>query len=70
MIEQQTLLVIISIIFTAGSVYGVLNHRIKAVEEKFSDHKDIIERLTRLESSVNLLVAKFLRDDVTKSKNL
>lgn len=63
MIEEQTLLVIISIIFTAGSVYGVLNHRIKVVEEKFADHKDIIERLTRLESSVNLLVAKFLKDE-------
>jgi hypothetical protein len=63
MIEQQTLLIIISIIFTAGSVYGVLNHRIKVVEDRFSDHKDVIERLTRLESSVNLLVAKFLKDE-------
>jgi len=61
--DQQTILTIFSIIFTAGSVYGVLNHRIKVVEDKFSDHKDIIERLTRLESSVNLLVAKFLRDE-------
>lgn len=57
---DQTVVLVISIIFTAGSVYGVLNHRIKVVEEKFSDHKDIIERLTRLEANMNLLVKKFI----------
>lgn len=54
-------------IFSAGSVYGVLIHRIKVIEEKFSDHKDIIERLTRLESSVNLLVGKFLKNERSNS---
>lgn len=65
--DQQTVILIVSMIFSAGSVYGVLIHRIKVIEEKFSDHKDIIERLTRLESSVNLLVGKFLKNERSNS---
>ena len=43
-------------IFSIGITYGTLNNRIKQVESTLEDHKNISERLARIEERLNLLI--------------
>jgi hypothetical protein len=43
-------------IFSIGITYGTLNNRIKQVESTLENHKDIGERLARIEERLNLLI--------------
>ena len=45
-------------IFSIGITYGTLNNRIKQVESTMEDHKNISERLARIEERLNLLINK------------
>lgn len=45
-------------IFSIGITYGTLNNRIKQVESTLEDHKNISERLARIEERLNLLINK------------
>jgi hypothetical protein len=44
-----------SFIFGIGIIYGSFNIRVKAIEEKLKDQKDIGERLARIEEQIKLL---------------
>lgn len=58
--DQQTIITIVSFIFSAGVVYGALNTRIKAIEKNQNDFKETGERLARIEEKTNLLIEHFL----------
>ena len=50
----QLLLCILSI----GITYGSLNNRIKTIEKRQDEHKDIGERLARIETNLEILLKK------------
>ena len=54
--DQQTLLTLGSAILASGIAYGVLNTRLKAVEEKQAKHDDHAERLIRLETKLDIVI--------------
>lgn len=58
--DQQTIITISSAIFTAGAVYGMLNTRLKALETKMQEHKDINEKFARIEERLNFLIEHFV----------
>jgi hypothetical protein len=58
--EQTTIVAIISAIFTAGISYGMLNTRIKTLEVKMQEHKDINEKFARIEERLNFLIEHFV----------
>lgn len=58
--EQTTIVAIVSAIFTAGISYGMLNTRIKALEVKMNEHKDINEKFARIEERLNFLIEHFV----------
>lgn len=60
--DQQLAAIIISAIFSAGATYGVINHRVKALEEKQRLHDDHAERLTRLETKLDILLEHLIKD--------
>jgi hypothetical protein len=60
--DQPTLVTIISAIFSAGAVYGVLNNRVKALEDKQRTHDEHSDRLTRLETKLDLLLEHLIKD--------
>lgn len=60
--DQQTIIAISSAIFTAGSVYGMLNARLKNLEQHKVKHEDNGERLTRLEAKLDILLEHLIRD--------
>jgi hypothetical protein len=54
----ETGLELLLCIFSIGITYGTLNNRIKQVESTLENHKDIGERLARIEERLNLLINK------------
>lgn len=60
--DQATAITIISAIFSAGAVYGVLNNRVKALEDKQAKHDDHADRLTRLETKLDILLEHLIKD--------
>ena len=60
--DQATVITLISAIFSAGAVYGVLNNRVKALEEKQQKHDDHADRLTRLETKLDILLKHIIKD--------
>lgn len=60
--EQTTLVAIVSAIFSAGAVYGVLNNRVKALEEKQRTHDEHGDRLTRVETKIDILLEYLIKD--------
>ena len=54
----ETGLELLLCIFSIGITYGTLNNRIKQVEHTLDNHKDIGERLARIEERLNLLINK------------
>ena len=60
--DQATVVTLISAIFSAGAVYGVLNNRVKALEDKQRTHDEHSDRLTRLETKLDLLLEHLIKD--------
>ena len=60
--DQATIVTIISAIFSAGAVYGVLNNRVKALEDKQRSHDEHGDRLTRLETKLDILLEHLIKD--------
>jgi hypothetical protein len=55
--------VIVQLVFTVlsiGIVYGSFNTRVKAIETKLDDQKNIGERLARIEEQTKLLLEHFI----------
>ena len=52
---SETILTAISGIFAAGLVWGSLNTRIKQLERESIGHRDLAERLTRIEEKVKYI---------------
>jgi len=59
--NEQTLITVVSFIFSAGVVYGALNNRIKVIEKNQQDFRETGERLARIEEKTNLLVDHFIK---------
>lgn len=59
--NEQTVITVISFIFSAGVVYGALNTRIKAIEKNQTDMRETGERLARIEEKTNLLIDHFIK---------
>ena len=54
--DQATLIIeVISFIFGLGIVWGSLNARIKQLERESIGHRDLAERLTRIEEKVKYI---------------
>lgn len=60
--DQATVITLISAIFSAGAVYGVLNNRVKALEDKQRSHDEHGDRLTRLETKLDILLEHLIKD--------
>lgn len=60
--DQATVVTLISAIFSAGAVYGVLNNRVKALEDKQRSHDEHGDRLTRLETKLDILLEHLIKD--------
>lgn len=59
--NSETIVQVISAIFALGLVWGSLNTRIKQLERDLHSHKDLAERLTRIEEKVY-----FIADNIKK----
>ena len=60
--DQATVVTLVSAIFSAGAVYGVLNNRVKALEEKQRANDDHDQRLTRLETKLDILLEHLIKE--------
>jgi hypothetical protein len=45
----------LSFIFGIGIIYGSFNTRIKSIEKQLDDHKNIAERLARIEEQIKMI---------------
>ena len=54
----ETALQLILCILSIGITYGSLNNRIKTIEKRQDEHKDIGERLARIETNLEILLKK------------
>jgi len=52
---------IISFLISVGFIWGSFNTRIKNLERKNQDDKDIKERLTRIEEQTKILLDHFIK---------
>jgi hypothetical protein len=52
---------VVSFIFGLGLIYGTTNARIKSIEKEMTDNKDTIERLTRIEEQMKMLINHFIK---------
>ena len=60
--DSQVIAIIVTSIFSAGASWAVLNHRVKALEEKTSKNDDHDQRLTRLETKLDILLEHLIKD--------
>ena len=59
--DQMLIAQIISFLISIGFIYGSFNNRIKNLEKKNQDDKDIKERLTRIEEQTKILLDHFIK---------
>ena len=52
---------LISFLISVGFIWGSFNNRIKQLENKNKDDKDIKERLTRIEEQTKILLDHFIK---------
>jgi hypothetical protein len=52
---------VISFLISIGFIWGSFNNRIKNLERKNQDDKDIKERLTRIEEQTKILLDHFIK---------
>lgn len=60
--DQQTILAIASALIAGGVAYGMLNTRVKTLEDKQRSHDEHSDRLTRLETKLDLLLEHLIKD--------
>lgn len=60
--DNQLLTIVISAIFSAGATWGVLNHRVKALEKSMEKHDEHGDRLTRLETKLDILLEHLIKE--------
>lgn len=60
--DSQILTIIASAIFSAGATWGIINHRLKALEKQMEKHDDNANRLTRLETKLDILLEHLIKD--------
>jgi hypothetical protein len=48
-------------LISVGFIWGSFNNRIKTLEKKNNDDKDIKERLTRIEEQTKILLDHFIK---------
>lgn len=60
--ESQVIAIIVTSIFSAGASWAILNQRVKALEEKTSKNDDHDQRLTRLETKLDILLEHLIKD--------
>ena len=61
--EQQILIVqIISFLVSVGVIYGSFSTRIKTLEKDINDHKDIKERLAKIEVAQKIIIDNFIQN--------
>ena len=54
--DTQNIPLLISYVVGLAIFYGYTNARLKNLEERMKDQNNLIERLTRLEEKINLLL--------------
>lgn len=59
--NQVIITQLISFFISVGFIYGSFNNRIKNLERKNQDDKDIKERLTRIEEQTKILLDHFIK---------
>jgi len=59
--EQVIITQVISFLISIGFIWGSFNNRIKNLEKKNNDDKDIKERLTRIEEQTKILLDHFIK---------
>lgn len=59
--DQVIVAQIISFVLSVGFIWGSFNNRIKQLENKNLDDKDIKERLTRIEEQTKILLDHFIK---------
>lgn len=60
--DGQIVAIIVTSIFSAGASWAVLNQRVKALEDKTSKNDDHDQRLTRLETKLDILLEHLIKD--------
>jgi len=59
--DQVLITQVISFLISVGFIWGSFNNRIKNLERKNQDDKDIKERLTRIEEQTKILLDHFIK---------
>ena len=59
--DQVLITQVISFLISVGFIWGSFNNRIKNLEKKNQDDKDIKERLTRIEEQTKILLDHFIK---------
>jgi hypothetical protein len=59
--DQVLITQVISFFISVGFIWGSFNNRIKQLEKKNNDDKDIKERLTRIEEQTKILLDHFIK---------
>ena len=59
--DQVLITQIVSFFISVGFIWGSFNNRIKQLEKKNNDDKDIKERLTRIEEQTKILLDHFIK---------
>ena len=59
--DQVLITQLISFVLSIGFIWGSFNNRIKQLENKNVDDKDIKERLTRIEEQTKILLDHFIK---------
>jgi len=54
--DQSSIPLLISYVVGLAIFYGYTNARLKNLEDKLKDQNNLVERLTRLEEKINLLL--------------
>jgi len=61
LMDQILIAQIVSFLISIGFIYGSFNNRIRNLEKKNQDDKDIKERLTRIEEQTKILLDHFIK---------
>ena len=60
--DGQIIAIVVTSIFSAGASWAVINPRVKALEYKTSKNDDHDQRLTRLETKLDILLEHLIKD--------
>jgi hypothetical protein len=60
--DSQIIAIVVTSIFSAGASWAVLNQRVKTLEEKIKQNDDHDQRLTRLETKLDILLEHLIKD--------